>query len=487
MTATAFALLMAGVLLNAGAQLLLKAGTNVLGVLTLTRDTLARHAGAMATQGHFVLGAACYVLSLFVWILGLSRVPVSVAYPLLSVGYIVNAIAAHYLFGEAVTATRWLGIGFIVVGVMARRPELTGAHERTPYLKFAGPVLDEATIAGVGDVLRSGYIASGPWVRRFEQALSDVLRRPAGASADLGDRGRRGRAAARRHRPGRRGDHLRAELLHRPQHDRQGRRDAGVRRLRPRHAQHRPRRRSRRRSRRARRRSCRRTGRARSSTSIALYALARSARTARDRGCRAGPGIAVEGPQRRRDRRPRHVQLPSEQEHDDDRGRRARRQRRGRGGARRGAALPRHHVPRRPHARRRVSRRQVQPARRQRAHRRARSSRGCRRSSPRAARSSSATSSASRPTRAACCRRARSRTTASRGTCSPCCCRSIACGDHRQAVPRRARRRAASAPVYRTRRCTCRRSAAGTAASEGQFPMPSASRARRSRCRCMQR
>jgi len=42
-----------------------------------------------------------------------------------------------------------------------------------PYLKFAGPVLDEATIAGVGDVLRSGHIASGPWVRRFEDALSE--------------------------------------------------------------------------------------------------------------------------------------------------------------------------------------------------------------------------------------------------------------------------------------------------------------------------
>jgi len=41
------------------------------------------------------------------------------------------------------------------------------------YLKFAGPVLDEATIGGVADVLRSGHIASGPWVQRFEAALSD--------------------------------------------------------------------------------------------------------------------------------------------------------------------------------------------------------------------------------------------------------------------------------------------------------------------------
>ena len=48
-----------------------------------------------------------------------------------------------------------------------------------PYLKFAGPVLDEATIAGVGDVLRSGWITSGPWVREFERGLSEFCgRRP---------------------------------------------------------------------------------------------------------------------------------------------------------------------------------------------------------------------------------------------------------------------------------------------------------------------
>ena len=117
MTSSAFALLLTGVLLNAGAQLLLKAGTNALGVITLSRDSWPDTLIRMATQGHFILGAACYVLSLFVWILGLSRVPVSVAYPLLSIGYIINAIAAHYLFGEAVTTTKWLGIGFIVIGV----------------------------------------------------------------------------------------------------------------------------------------------------------------------------------------------------------------------------------------------------------------------------------------------------------------------------------------------------------------------------------
>jgi dTDP-4-amino-4,6-dideoxygalactose transaminase len=42
----------------------------------------------------------------------------------------------------------------------------------TTKLKFAGPLIDEATIAGVADVLRSGHVTSGPWVERFEAALS---------------------------------------------------------------------------------------------------------------------------------------------------------------------------------------------------------------------------------------------------------------------------------------------------------------------------
>jgi dTDP-4-amino-4,6-dideoxygalactose transaminase len=41
-----------------------------------------------------------------------------------------------------------------------------------PYLKFAGPQLDAATIDGVSDVLRSGQLTSGPWVKQFESALS---------------------------------------------------------------------------------------------------------------------------------------------------------------------------------------------------------------------------------------------------------------------------------------------------------------------------
>ena len=117
MTATAFAFLFTGVVLNALAQLLLKAGTNAIGVIAFTRDNWLPLGTRMALEPHFIGGVACYGLSLVVWIIGLSRVPVSIAYPLLSLGYVLNAIGAHYLLGENLSAARIGGIGLIIVGV----------------------------------------------------------------------------------------------------------------------------------------------------------------------------------------------------------------------------------------------------------------------------------------------------------------------------------------------------------------------------------
>ena len=106
MSLISFSFILAGVLLNAGAQLLLKAGTN------------ARPLGLeLAIEPHILGGLACYVVSVVLWVVALSKVPVSIAYPMLSIGYIVNAIAAHYLFGETLSTMRMAGIGIIIVGV----------------------------------------------------------------------------------------------------------------------------------------------------------------------------------------------------------------------------------------------------------------------------------------------------------------------------------------------------------------------------------
>jgi len=110
-------LIMTGVLLNAVAQLALKQGMRQIGHFEFDAGTLASMSWRIGSNGYVVFGLFCYVVSVAVWLLALSRVEVSYAYPMLSVGYIVTAVAAFYLFGEALTATRVAGILVIIFGV----------------------------------------------------------------------------------------------------------------------------------------------------------------------------------------------------------------------------------------------------------------------------------------------------------------------------------------------------------------------------------
>lgn len=117
MNLVSFSLILTGVLLNAAAQLLLKAGTLRVGHFEFTLANALPVGTQLALQPHILGGLACYGVSVVVWIMALSRVPVSMAYPMLSIGYIVNAFAAWWLFGESITAQKLVGIGFIVIGV----------------------------------------------------------------------------------------------------------------------------------------------------------------------------------------------------------------------------------------------------------------------------------------------------------------------------------------------------------------------------------
>lgn len=118
MSITTFGFILTGILLNAVAQLLLKAGTNAVGAIHLTAQNWFSTGIKLATQLPILGGLACYVVSVGVWIIGLSRVDVTIAYPLLSIGYIVNAIGAWYFLGEVVSAQRLLAIAIIIVGVI---------------------------------------------------------------------------------------------------------------------------------------------------------------------------------------------------------------------------------------------------------------------------------------------------------------------------------------------------------------------------------
>ncbi len=110
-------LILTGVLLNAAAQLALKKGMSTIGQFQFSMENLVPIAVRVALNPFVIAGITCYVVSVAVWLLVLSRVEVSYAYPLLSIGYIVTAFAGKYFFNEALTPVRWAGIIVICFGV----------------------------------------------------------------------------------------------------------------------------------------------------------------------------------------------------------------------------------------------------------------------------------------------------------------------------------------------------------------------------------
>ena len=110
-------LILLGVLLNAAAQLCLKQGMRQVGHFAFTVSNLFPIGFKVALNPFVFAGLTCYVVSVVVWLLALSRVEVSYAYPLLSVGYIVTAFAGQLFFGEALGPMRWAGILVICLGV----------------------------------------------------------------------------------------------------------------------------------------------------------------------------------------------------------------------------------------------------------------------------------------------------------------------------------------------------------------------------------
>lgn len=118
MRLTDFTILFCGVLLNALAQLGLKAATRVSGPLIVTDTGVWQRALELLVVPSLWYALAAYGLSVIVWLVGLSRVPVSQAYPLLSLGYVINIGLAWWLLGEIPNVQRVAGIGVIVLGVV---------------------------------------------------------------------------------------------------------------------------------------------------------------------------------------------------------------------------------------------------------------------------------------------------------------------------------------------------------------------------------
>ena len=98
-------------LLTAG-QVLLKYGLTKVGSFSWTADYFVR----LFRNWQFASCGLCYGLASILWMYIVKHFPFSMAYPMVSLSYVIGMFAAIVFFHEEVPLTRWVGVFLIMSG-----------------------------------------------------------------------------------------------------------------------------------------------------------------------------------------------------------------------------------------------------------------------------------------------------------------------------------------------------------------------------------
>jgi drug/metabolite transporter (DMT)-like permease len=108
---------------SAAAQLLLKRGSGI--------EAADSWLGLDALRSGWVwLGIGAMIASLFSWLYALRFVPLSVAFTLAGAIHFLVPIGSWLWLGEAISGKRWLGILFVIAGVIISARPATNVEEK---------------------------------------------------------------------------------------------------------------------------------------------------------------------------------------------------------------------------------------------------------------------------------------------------------------------------------------------------------------------
>lgn len=118
MNLVTFIIALASVSLNALAQVALrKTMLSIPPVPTAVSDYFS-FGISLLLNPWFIAGMSCYVFSIGLWMAVLGKVEVSLAYPLLSVGYVIAAVIGYFFLKEDVNMMRLIGLALICSGII---------------------------------------------------------------------------------------------------------------------------------------------------------------------------------------------------------------------------------------------------------------------------------------------------------------------------------------------------------------------------------
>jgi len=97
-------------------QLSMKYGTNQIGAIDFAQPL--QFLAQAFTNLYVLAGLALYAISSVLWIITLSRVDLSFAYPLVSLGYVLVLVLSASLFKEKILPVHYFGVLLIIAGVI---------------------------------------------------------------------------------------------------------------------------------------------------------------------------------------------------------------------------------------------------------------------------------------------------------------------------------------------------------------------------------
>lgn len=113
------ALAIFSVMIATAGQLLLRAGMEKVGYIGANRlGSPVRLLLQIARTPQVVVGLGLFALSALSWLLVLSRVPLSFAYPFAGLVYVLITVFARFVLKESIPGLRWVGIVFIIIGIV---------------------------------------------------------------------------------------------------------------------------------------------------------------------------------------------------------------------------------------------------------------------------------------------------------------------------------------------------------------------------------
>ena len=100
------------------AQVLVKLGLNKIGGFNVTIKNFIFDIFPLLKSPYLWFGGGTLLLSSLLWMKVLAKVSLSIAYPMISISYLFGMFFAKLIFKEQISINSWIGLTFIMIGVV---------------------------------------------------------------------------------------------------------------------------------------------------------------------------------------------------------------------------------------------------------------------------------------------------------------------------------------------------------------------------------